>query len=53
MSKFEEADERIFKNKFVCRKCKSVIKSPRKKIFDKTATCVRCGSHHFKPKRKK
>lgn len=53
MVKFPEADARLFRNKFVCRRCKSVIRSPSRKIAEGNITCRGCGSHKFKPKRKK
>jgi len=53
MAKFPEADERIFKNKFVCRKCKSVIRAPPRKITEQDVSCRKCSAKVFKPKRKK
>jgi len=53
MAKFPEADARLFKNKFVCRKCKSVLRAPNRKIADKLARCRTCAAKVFKPKRKK
>jgi len=32
MVKFPEADKRLFRNKFVCRKCKSVVRAPSRKV---------------------
>lgn len=53
MVKFAEADDRLFKNKFVCRKCKSVMRAPPRKVADKDLTCRNCSGKAFKPKRKK
>ena len=53
MAKFAEADARIFRNKFVCRRCKSVIRAPSRKIILGDVKCRRCSRHIFKPKRKK
>lgn len=53
MAKFPEAEARLFKSKFVCRKCKSVFRAPNMKIIEGKITCRKCGSHVFKPKRKK
>lgn len=53
MVKFPEADARLFKNKFVCRTCKSVIRSPSRKVADKQVKCRNCQNKDFKPKRKK
>ncbi len=53
MARFPEAEARLMKNKFVCRNCKSVIRSTNMKIIEGNITCRRCGAHNFKPKRKK
>jgi ribosomal protein L40E len=53
MAKFPEADARLFYRKFVCRKCKSVIKTSSSKITEGKIKCRNCGSHVFKAKRKK
>ncbi len=53
MVKFPEADARLFRNKFVCRKCKSVVSAPSRKIAEGVVKCRKCQGKHFKPKRKK
>lgn len=53
MAKFAEAEARLFKNKFVCRKCKSVIKASSLKIIAHKIKCRKCNAKAFKPKRKK
>ena len=53
MVRFPEAEARLFKNKFVCRKCGSVMTAPTMKIMSGKVSCRKCGSHDFKPKRKK
>lgn len=53
MVKFPEADARMFKNKFVCRRCKTVIRAPSRKIAEKQIKCRNCAGKKFKPKRKK
>ncbi|MFC1775043.1 50S ribosomal protein L40e [Nanoarchaeota archaeon] len=53
MGKFPEAEARLFKNKFVCRRCKSTIKANNQKILAGSITCRSCGNHRFKTKRKK
>jgi len=53
MVKIPEAEERLFKNKFVCRKCKSVIRAPNIKVLAGKVKCRRCGSKALKPVRKK
>jgi len=53
MVKFHEAEVRMFRNVFVCRKCKSKIKSPNMKISQGKVSCRRCGSKAFRAVRKK
>ena len=53
MAKFEEANTRMFKNVFICRKCKSKIKAPNMKIIAKKISCRACACKDFKVKRKK
>jgi len=53
MVKFPEAEARLFRNKFACKKCKSVIKAPIQKISAEKISCKRCGSKAFRPLRKK
>lgn len=53
MVKFPEAEARKFKNKFVCRRCKSVISASNLKILAGLIKCRKCGNRTFKPKRKK
>ena len=53
MVKFAEAEVRKFRNVFVCRKCKTKIKSPNIKIIQGKVSCRRCGSRAFKAVRKK
>ena len=53
MVKFPEADARLFKDMFVCRNCKGVMRAPSRKIADKDVRCRKCAGRAFKPKRKK
>ncbi len=53
MVKFPEADARMFRNKFVCRRCKSVVNAPSRKITEGVVKCRNCQGKDFKPKRKK
>jgi len=53
MVRFPEAETRLFKKKFVCRKCKTVMRVPPRKVAEGAVTCRKCGSHAFKAKRKK
>lgn len=53
MTKFEEAEKRLFKNKFVCRSCKSAIKAPNMLVIKGKVKCRRCHSRALRPVRKK
>ena len=55
MAKFPEAENRLFKNKFVCRKCKTPIRADTLKVLEGKVICRRknCMSNRFKPVRKK
>ncbi|MBN1502376.1 hypothetical protein JW930_02430 [Candidatus Woesearchaeota archaeon] len=53
MVKFPEADKRLFKNIFVCKKCKTKIKAQPLKVLADKITCKKCGRHVFRPLRKK
>jgi ribosomal protein L40E len=53
MAKFEEADARLFKNKFVCRTCKAVTKTNNMKVLAGKARCRKCSSQALRVKRKK
>jgi len=53
MAKFAEAEARLIKNKYVCRKCKSVVRSDAMKVINQEVMCKRCNSRALRPKRKK
>ncbi|MFC1768848.1 hypothetical protein ACFLZX_03720 [Nanoarchaeota archaeon] len=53
MVKFPEAEARMFRGVFVCKKCKKKVRAPNQKIIQKTVTCKGCGGHSFRPVRKK
>ena len=53
MVRFPEAEARLFKNRFVCRKCRSVIRAPNMKVLAGKVKCRKCGYSRLKPKRKK
>ncbi len=52
MAKFPEAERRIFHRVFVCRKCKSTLKTDNQKIKLGKAKCRKCGSKALRPKNK-
>ena len=53
MAKFPEAEARLMKKKYVCKKCKSVLKAPPMKVINQEAKCRRCSGKALRPKRKK
>ena len=53
MVKFEEAENRMFKNIFVCKKCKSKIRAPNLKVFAGKINCRKCGSKALRTVKKK
>lgn len=53
LAKFPEAEARKFRNRYVCRRCKSVMKAPPRKVLDGKIKCRKCDGRAFKPKRKK
>ncbi len=53
MVKFAEAEARLFKNRFVCRSCKSVIKSTNMKVIAGKTKCRKCSGKALRPVRKK
>jgi len=52
-SKFPEAIDRLQKNIFVCRDCKTKIRVPSLKVAQGKASCRSCSSKKLRPKRKK
>lgn len=53
MAKFPEAEARLFKNIFVCKKCKSKIRAPNLKAAAGKIACRKCGSKALRAIRKK
>lgn len=53
MGKFAEADNRMFKNIFVCRRCKSKMKAPILKVLAGKVSCRQCSTKKLRVKRKK
>lgn len=52
MVKFPEAKARRYKNVFVCRKCKTKMRSTPNKINAKLLVCKKCYARAFRPVRK-
>ncbi len=53
MVKFHEADVRIYRNVFVCRRCKLKLRSPNMKVLAGKIKCQKCGRKALRPVRKK
>ncbi|MBL7169511.1 MAG: 50S ribosomal protein L40e [Candidatus Aenigmarchaeota archaeon] len=49
---FPEAMNRLFSRVFVCRKCKSKIRTDYSRVRDGKVKCRKCGSKQLRPKRK-
>ncbi len=53
MAKIAEAQNRLFKNVFVCKKCHSKIRSDPQKILKGKVKCRKCGKDAFRTLKKK
>ena len=53
MAKFPEAMARKFKNMFVCRVCKTKIRTSSSRVIAGEVKCRRCNSRALRPVRKK
>lgn len=53
MAKFPEAEARMFKNKFICKNCKSARRAPNLKVLAGKIKCRKCNSRSLRPVRKK
>jgi len=53
MAKIPEATNRLFKNVFVCKNCKTKIKADPQKILAGKIRCRKCKRGSFRPLRKK
>ncbi len=53
MVKFPEAQARLNKNIFVCRRCKSKIRTTNMRVLSGKASCRKCNSKALRPQRKK
>ncbi|HLD89237.1 MAG TPA: 50S ribosomal protein L40e [Candidatus Nanoarchaeia archaeon] len=53
MAKFPEAEARLFRNVFVCRRCKIKLRAPNMKILAGKVKCRNCKSPALRPVRKK
>jgi ribosomal protein L40E len=53
MAKILEAMNRLFKNVFVCKSCKSKLRTNPQKVLAGTVRCRKCGKRSFRPLKKK
>ncbi|MBS3141578.1 50S ribosomal protein L40e [Candidatus Woesearchaeota archaeon] len=53
MVKFPEAQVRLFKNVFICRRCKTKQRTQPLRVIQKTISCRKCGCNDLRPVRKK
>ena len=52
-TKILAAQNRLYKNAFVCKVCKHKIKVDPQKILTKKVRCRKCSGNDFRPVRKK
>lgn len=52
-TKIPEAEARMFKNVFVCRECKTKIRSTSMRVLSGKVKCRKCNSKHLRPVKKK
>ena len=53
MAKIKEAQNRIFKNIFVCKKCHARVRADPQKILKGKLKCRKCKKNAFRPLKKK
>ncbi|MFW6014631.1 MAG: 50S ribosomal protein L40e [Candidatus Nanoarchaeia archaeon] len=53
LAKFPEAEKRLVKGKFVCRRCYSVIRSTNIRVLEGRIKCRKCNYRGLRPARKK
>lgn len=53
MAKLPAAQARIFKNIFVCKECKSKIRTEPIRVISGKVRCRKCHSNRLRPIRKK
>jgi DNA-directed RNA polymerase subunit RPC12/RpoP len=52
-TKIPAAQNRMFRNVFVCKNCSSKIRSEARKIIERKVKCRKCGGKAFRPIKKK
>jgi len=53
MAKIQEAQNRLFKNVFVCKKCRTRVRATPVRILEGKVKCRKCKSSAFRPVKKK
>lgn len=53
MAKVPEAEARLFKNIFVCKKCKSKVRAHNMKVLAGKVSCRKCNSKYLRVVKKK
>ena len=53
MVKFPEATNRLLMNRFVCRKCKTKIRTTNMKVLGGKVVCRKCKSKALRPLKRK
>jgi DNA-directed RNA polymerase subunit RPC12/RpoP len=53
MAKIPEANARLYEGIFVCKDCKSKIRSDQLKVLEGSIKCRKCGSNSLRPIKKK
>jgi len=52
-TKIPEAINRLFKNVFICQKCKNKIRADPQRVLKGRVKCRKCGGKQFRPLKKK
>ncbi len=52
MAKIPEAQNRLFKNVFICKNCKSKVRADIQKILKGKVRCRKCGKGAFRTVKK-
>lgn len=52
MGKFDESIGRMFSRVFVCRNCKTKMKTDKMRIIKGEVKCKKCGSEQLRPLKK-
>jgi len=52
MAKIPEAHDRVFKNIFVCKKCKTKIRTTNMRVINGKVKCRKCDSKALRPIKK-